>query len=175
MRRRNPGEDGRDPATNRDRGASLIEILVSVVLLGLVVVAVLGALRTSVIGTRVERDHAKAYQWLQSAQGVLHATERIGCEYDPAVHGQYVDGEEKMRLRYQDLVRDDVVNPPGWADHQLTVLPPVRVWDGSHYWDPNEAPKPCFEEDGYFLQLITLQVTNPNGDIIETLQVVKRD
>lgn len=152
-------------ATRRDSGASLIEILIAVVLLGLVVVSVLGALRMSVMGTRIERDHAKAYQWLQSATGVLHAADRVGCD----------SGEETMRLEYQDVVRADVVNPPAWEDHQLTVLPPVKVWDGTRYWDPAEAPKPCYEEDGYFLQLITLEVTNPGGDIIETIEVVKRD
>ena len=175
MRWRRHDHGGRDPAKVRDAGASLIEILVSVVLLGTVVVGVLGALQISIVGTRIERDHAKAYQWLQSAQGVLQASERVGCAYDPAVDTEYADGEEKMRLQYQAVVRQDVVNPPGWEDRQLTVLPPVRVWDGSQYWAPNEAPKPCFEEDGYFLQLITLQVTNPAGDIIETIQVVKRD
>jgi hypothetical protein len=129
----------------------------------------------SVIGTRVERDHAKAYQWLQSANGVLQAAPRVGCDFDAAVDAPYSSGEEKMRLRYQDIVRGQVVNPPGWEDRQLEVLYPVKVWDGNRYWEPAVAPRPCYDPDGFLLQLITMQVTNPAGDIIETIQVVKRD
>lgn len=177
--------DSEHRSARRDRGVSLIEILISVVLLGTVVVAVLGALQMSIVGTRLERDHAKAYQWLQSANGVLQAAERVGCDYDPTDPADpllddpadlpYADGEEKMRLRYQRLVRSDVVNPPGWENRQLAVLYPVKIWDGSRYWEPAVAPQPCFDTDGYYLQLITLQVTNPAGDIIETIEVVKRD
>lgn len=161
-----------------DRGATLIEILISVVLLGTVVAAILGASLISVTGTRLERDHAKAYQWLQSANGVLQATERVGCDHDPALEptdAAFADGEEKMRLTYQDRIRGGVVNPPGWDDRQLEVLYPIKIWDGTQYWEPALAPKPCFDVDGYLLQLITLQVSSPDGDIIETIQVVKRD
>ena len=184
LRRRASDQVEPGSTANRDTGASLIEILIAVVLLGTVVVAVLGALQVSVIGTRVERDHAKAYQWLQSANGVLQAAERVGCDYDPSDPADplddpadlpYADGEEKMRQRYQTLVRSQVVNPPDWDDRQLTVLYPVKIWDGTRYWEPASAPKSCYDVDGFFLQLITLEVTNPNGDIIETIEVVKRD
>jgi Tfp pilus assembly protein PilV len=161
-----------------DRGSSLIEILISVVLLGTVVVATLGATTSSVIGTRVARDHAKAYQWLQSAGGVLQASERAGCDYDPVnepADAAFADGEEKVRLTYQNRIRTGVVNPPEWEDRQITVLYPVKIWDGNNYWEPATAPQPCYDADGYLLQLVTLQVTSPDGRIIETIQVVKRD
>ncbi len=161
-----------------DRGSSLIEILISVVLLGTVVIATLGATVASVIGTGVGRDHAKAYQWLQSAGGVLQAADRIGCDHDPAnepTDAAFTDGEEKVRVGYENSIRDVVVSPIEWQDSQITVLYPVKVWDGNKYWEPATAPKPCFDADGYLLQLITLQVTSPDGDIIETIQVVKRD
>lgn len=162
----------------RDLGASLIEILIATVLLGSGVVATLGALQASVVGTRTERDHAKAYQWLQSANGVLQAVDRVTCDHSPATvpeDAAYADGEEKVRLSYQALLRSGVVNPPDWDDRQLEVLYPVKVWDGTRYWDPASAPKECYDMDGYYLQLITLQVTSPGGDIIETIQVVKGD
>ena len=71
-----------DPS-RRDRGASYIELLVAIVLLGTVVVGVLAAVRATVIGTRVERDHSKAQQWLQSAVGVIEAQDFASC--DPLV------------------------------------------------------------------------------------------
>jgi prepilin-type N-terminal cleavage/methylation domain-containing protein len=161
---------------SRDRGLSLIEILVAIVLLATVGVGVMGALRSTIIGSRLERDHAKAYQWLQSADGVLQAAERVGCEHELPADSAYADGEEKVRLQYQQLIRDQVVNPDGWGDWQITVLYPVKVWDGTNYWEPAAlAPPdgPCPPET--LLQLVELQVSSPTGDIIETIQVVKRD
>lgn len=161
-----------------DRGSSLIEILISVVLLGTVVIATLGATFSSVVGTRLARDQAKAHQWLQSAEGVLQATKRVGCDYDPVnvpEDAAFTDGEEKVRLEYEEDIRGVVVSPIAWQDSQITVLYPVKIWDGNKYWEPAAAPKPCFDADGYLLQLVTLQVTSPDGDIIETIQVVKRD
>ena len=162
-------------AARRDAGMSFLEILIAIVLLGTVSVGVLAAVRASVAGTRIERDHAKSYQWLQSANAVLQDADRVGCTYDPVADAAYADGEEKVRLLYQDIIRTDVANPVGWEDSQLTVLYPVKIWDGSQYWEPSAAPKPCFDSDGYLLQLITIQVTNPDDEIIETIQVVKRD
>jgi hypothetical protein len=138
-----------------------VEVLVSLVLLGTVALAMLAALRMTVIGTQTERDHSRAYQWLQSADGVLQSADRVSCDL----------GEEAVRLQYRDVIRDEVVNPPGWVDDQITVLEPIKMWNGTEYLDPPA----CYDSAGRFLQLITLQVTSPDGDIIETMQVVKRD
>lgn len=168
---------------DRDSGLSFVEVLVTIVLLGTVGVAALAALRMTVIGTRTERDHSRAYQWLQSADGVLQEAERVSCAFDPAADAPYTSGEEKVRLEYEDLIRTKVANPPGWNDHQITVLRPVKTWDGSRYWDPYDPAAPdtsavdpaaCFDSAGRLLQLVTLQVTSPDGEIIETMQVVKR-
>jgi hypothetical protein len=157
---------------HQDRGSSLVEILCAVILLGTTVVSVLSALHGTVLGTAIERDHAKAYQWLQSAVGVLKASDRVGCDLGPADTG-YATGEEKVRLTYQQIIRDGVINPEGWADYQLRVVPPVQTWDGTQYWDPAVAPQPCYDSGGFKLQLIKIEVTSPSGRIIEDLQVVK--
>lgn len=164
--------------SRRDSGATLVEVVIAVVLVGVLLTVVLGAARVSIIGTRLERDHAKSYQWLQSANGVLQAADRVSCDHDPVnvpEDAAFGSGEEKVRLTYEQTIRDGVVNPPEWADYQLSVLYPVMVWDGAQYWEPAAAPKPCYDADGYLLQLVTLQVTSPDGEIIETIQVVKRD
>ena len=76
-------ENGRRPARRRTTaprsGQTFIELLVAIVLLGTVVVGVLTALRTTVIGTRVERDHSKAQQWLQSGIGVIEGYDFAKC------------------------------------------------------------------------------------------------
>ena len=162
----------RSPRARGDRGATFVEVLVAIVLLGTTVVATLTAVRTTIIGTGIARDHARAQQWLQSAVGVVHEIDRLDCD---VVLPTYSTGEESVRGEYQRLVRSLVATPGGWNNSQITVITPVKVWDGSRYWDPYDpvAPAPCFDNDGFELQLITLQVTSPDGAIIESVQVVK--
>jgi hypothetical protein len=138
--------------------------------MGTAVLAVVGAVRTSIIGSRLERDHARAHQWLQSAIGVMQAAPRVSCDD----LGSYATGEENVRMSYQTIIRSNpVLNPPGWLDQQLRIVPPVKVWNGDEYLDPATAPKPCYDVDGFKLQLVTIQVESPDGDIIETVEVVK--
>lgn len=144
---------------------TLVEVLVAVVLLGLGGVATLSAVGSSVLSSRLERDHARAQVWLQSAIEVIQDTTREGCD----------QGEEVVRLAYQSTIRTKIVNPPGWGDNQLTIRGPIKVWDGDTYWDPYDpgAPAQCFDNQGFLLQLITIVVSSPEGDIIEDVTVVK--
>ena len=144
----------------RDRGVSFIEVLVSIVLLGTTVIGVLAAVRTSVIGARLESDHAKAQQWLQSASENVRDIERLGCD---------TNLEDVIRSTYQAQLQAGGDNPPGWQDDRLEIIEPIQFWDGTQYLDPPA----CFETQRRYLQLITLQVKNPDDEIIETVQVVK--
>ncbi len=167
-----PTEPDVAPCDRQDRGVSLVEILVSIVLIGTVMVAVLGALQISVTGSRIERDHARAHQWLQSAIGAVQSADRVPCDQ----LGAYATGEENVRNTYQDVIRgSSVLIPPGWAETQLEIVPTVKVWDGDQYLDPYSAPKPCYDSDGFRLQLITISVESPDGDVIESVEVVKND
>lgn len=167
--RRRPNPDTGPPGgrSRRDSGTSFIELLVAIVLLGTVIIGVLTAVRTTVIGTRLERDHAKAQQWLQSASENVRGTVRWGCD-------TYTEAE--IRLHYQtDVIRLPANNPTGWPDNQIQVVRPVKVWNGEQYLDPYTAPQPCYDNEGKFLQLVTIQVLSPDGDILESVEVVKRD
>ncbi len=154
---------GRSTRSRCDGGFTLVETLIALVLLGTSVIAVVVGLRITIVGTTIERDHAKAYQWLQSANGVVQAMDRVSCE----------GGEAGVRDAYEERIRLHVVNPPGWDEEQLSVLAPVKAWNGHAYRSPGEDDPYCRDSDGFNLQLITLQVTSPDGRIIETLQVVK--
>jgi type II secretory pathway pseudopilin PulG len=149
----------------RDAGLSMIEIVVSVTLLGTGGVSMLGAMTATVTASAYERDHSRAQVWLQSAIEELQAADRQGCD----------QGEETVRANYLSLLRAEVINPPGWADSQLTIEKPVKAWDGEKYWDPYDttAPATCFDNQGFKLQLITIVVTNPDGKVIEQVSVVK--
>jgi type II secretory pathway pseudopilin PulG len=144
---------------------SLIEIVVSVLLLGTSGVSMLSALTATVAASKYERDHARAQVWLQSAIEELQAADRQGCD----------QGEATVRAAYLQHIRDNVINPPGWADSQVDIAMPVKAWDGERYWDPYDAASPddCFDNQGFKLQLITIVVTSPDGEVIEQVSVVK--
>ena len=166
--------DSVDPA-RRDGGMSFIELLVAIVLLGTVGVAVLTTFRVTIEGTRVERDHARALQWLESAASVVQGTNRESCILDPVDDAAYSTGEEKVRTEYEYAVRLQVENPPGWEADQLRIVPPVKVWDGNEFLDPASAPQPCYDNENKRLQLITIEVSDTAGQIVETMDIVKSE
>ena len=145
-----------------DRGFSLVEILVAVVLLGTAGVAVLGAMGASVRASSTHRDLTNAQVWLQGAADVLQGQLREDCD-DVGSAGE---AEPRIRLIYQGYVRA-LANPDGWPAADITVLQPVLFWDGDQYQSL------CHDNDGINLQLVTIRVTSPNGRIVRTLQAVK--
>jgi prepilin-type N-terminal cleavage/methylation domain-containing protein len=144
----------------RDRGVSLIEILIAVVLLGLGVTAMLGTLMVTIQASATERDHANAHAWLQTASDALYRVQRMQCGND----GQVAD-QEGVRTFYEAQIRGLADNPEGWPDEKIEVVAPVLFWNGEIYQDI------CYYETG--LQLITIRVRNMTNDIVETVQVVK--
>lgn len=154
----------------RDRGGSLIEILIAIVLLGGVVGGTLAMLRTTILSGAVQRDHTKAHAWLQSSSDVLYSTPKTNCdplETDSA-------NENDVRAAY-DVIVKYTPNPEDWADWQIRVVEPVLFWNsGQIDADP--------DVDFYFgsdcdsslgLQLIELEVRAPSGRIIESVEIVK--
>jgi len=145
----------------RDSGASLIEILISIVLLGMSIAAMLGTLQVTIGASATERDHANAHAWLQTASDVLYRLAREDCGTEGATAN-----EAAIRSSYQNQIRALAdKNPEGWPVDKITVLQPVLFWDGTIYQNI------CYHETG--LQLITIQVENMNDEIVETVQVVK--
>ena len=142
----------------RDQGSNLIEILISVVLLGMGVVAMLTTLSTTVKASATERDHANAHAWLQSATDVLYGADRADCD-DPTLEDQY------------RAVLATTKDPEGWWDPAnsgaIELVSPVLFWDGDIYQGT------CYDDQNVNLQLITIRVKSPEGTIVETVEVVK--
>jgi type II secretory pathway pseudopilin PulG len=146
-----------------DSGASLIEILISIAILGTVGLAVLTGLNAAVTGSRIERDHSRAHEWLQSATEILvNDIDWVDCTTtDPVSLAAFYENE--LRLRQE-------IMPPGWKNpsnvNRLQIPFPVEYPDnGGTYGGP------CIAEENR--QKITIQVSNPQGEIIETVEVVK--
>jgi len=62
---------------------SLIEILIALTLMGTVVVATMTALTASISASSLDRDHANAHAWLQTAADTLYARDLITCDAQP--------------------------------------------------------------------------------------------
>jgi hypothetical protein len=135
------------------------------VLLGASGVATLGAMAASSRGSALQRDLSNAQAWLQGAADVIQGTPRQDCDN---VNGVAGEGEARVRTTYQGIAQS-VTNPDGWPATHITVLQPVLFWDGDQYQST------CYDNFGINLQLVTLQVTNPTGKVVETVQVVKGD
>jgi type II secretory pathway pseudopilin PulG len=147
--------------SRRDDGTSLVEIVVCISLVGVVVSALLTTMVTAVRSSTLDRDHINAHAWLQSASDVLYGHDRGDCgdELD--------DRASELRSEYQAFIRANSTNPEGWAAANLDVLS-VRFWDGV-----NSYQGTCYDDSRINLQLITIQVTAPDGRIIKTVEVVK--
>ncbi len=154
----------------KDSGVTLIEILVSIVLIGTAVVATLGALRISIIGGTVHRDHANAHAWLQSASDVLYASEREDCDTT------LPDGGRSQIIDVYQPVVDAVANPESWANSQIEVV-------GLEFWNASDTDNDgiveyrfgatCQDSINLSLQRVTLEVRSPDGRIIEQVELVK--
>jgi hypothetical protein len=152
----------------RDTGATFIELLVAIVLIGTVVIGVLTAVRATVIGTRVERDHSKAQQWLQSAVGVIEAQDFASC--DPAViNGATVEAAYQAAVDHPTL---GAKRPFGFAGAIIDVKTP-EVWDGTKFVAFN-SQSVCYDQLRLRQQRVLIEVTHPNG-IVESVEMIKVD
>lgn len=142
-----------------DEGFSLVEVLVSIVLIGTVTVAMLVALRVSVKASALDRDHINSHAWLQGATDILYGYDRLDCGTVAAPQ------EAAVRTTYDGYVQT-APKPLNW-NGQIKVIGPILFWNGDQY-----TPT-CYDDLGINLQLITLRVYGPDNKIVESVQIVK--
>ena len=172
---RNVPPQPREPAQARDEGFTLVEVVVSIVLIGTAVVAVLLSLQTTIRATTVDRDHATSFAWLQAASDEIYRVARVSCtaEADP--------GQTNPEDVYGAAAKS-VARPPAWDATSATIeVTEVEYLgkttaDGLFEW----AATFCFEGPGYedsplYTQRVTIQTTSPNGELVKTLQMVKSE
>lgn len=158
-------------APGRDGGFSLVEMLVSIVLLGLTVTAVLATMRVTVRASVVDQDHAIAFEWLQSASDQIYQDPRVPC----------TSGQANAISAYTASAQS-VARPPAWdaTSAAITVTNVEYLGRTTPSADFEWSPTFCFEGGVYlnsplYTQRVTLEVTSPRGDVIETLEMVKSE
>jgi len=141
-------ESGNPRRAKRDGGFSLIEIVVSVTLLGVASASILAALGASTHGSARHREVATATAWLQSAADELETELVTNCGGDALTD-------------YTTTVKT-VANSDNWNPNFITVTD-VKWWNGSSFGTT------CYDD----VQLVSLRVASPNGKVTQTLDVVK--
>lgn len=152
--------------TAPDRGATFVELLVAIVLLGTVVVGTLAGLRAAVIASTIDEDQSRAYAWLQSAADALERVPYIVCT--PTNNAAIV-------AAYQATV-DGAARPSEWTAPSGATLVVVSVTYLSRTGGVESWGTDCAAGDPdspVYPQLVTLRATTPDGAAISTLEVVK--
>jgi Tfp pilus assembly protein PilV len=131
-----------------EAGTTLVEVLITVAILGIGVVGVVGALGTSIIGTDHHRKQAQAHTVLLSAVDAVKSQPYQACASSYAAS-------------------TGVTLPAGWTSSTISV-PSVTYWDGSAF--SSACPSPDSK-----LQLVKIQVASADGRATESVSVVKRN
>jgi len=144
-----------------DRGFSLTEVVIAIALIGVVVLGMLEAIRVSVAASSLNRAAA------QVETAVVNAADRVNrapkrCDY--TVYAQAA------------------VQTQGWPAGNATVeheyyLPGANA-STAGTWQTGTAGAPGCPGQAptdLLVQRITITITNPDGDVRRSIQVVKSD
>ena len=149
-----------------DRGSTFIELLVAIVLLGTVVVGTLAGLRAAITGSEIDRDHSRAFVWLQSATDAIATTPYLSCATNApgVILGAY-------RAAVAAVPRPDGWDPTSGATIDVTSVTYLSRSAGVDVWGSTcasgNAASPVYP------QLVAIRVTDPDGELIRTLEVIK--
>lgn len=148
------------PGTNRrgDDGITLIEIVITITLLGLVVVPILVAVTTSIKSSRVSESAAQVETLLVNAvDRVNRATQAdFPCDISSPVKA--------------------AVETVGWPASAATVYHEYLDIDGT--WKTDDGGATACRSTGFqvgIVQRVTVTITSPEGGVSRSLQVVRGD
>lgn len=143
-------------------------------LMGVGVTAVLASVRTTLEASDIDRNHAIAYEWLQSASDEIYRRDRLPC--DTYSHGAIIAA--------YDASARSVERPPGWdaasgASIQVEQVEYLGradqaddfVWDSSYCFEGGTE----YADSPLYTQRVTLRAYSPNAEFTRTLQMVKSE
>lgn len=170
----------RRPVRRIDRGHTLSEVLIAIVLMGFAVSAVIGGMTMTIRASSTSDEQAKTEAVLTSAGDRLTA-----ANYIPCPGSDYGD--------YAHLIAA-AATTVDWAASQVQIIN-LEFWDASAGGTVDAEGDPI-EADGAWsttnslttavecnpdinlttsrtLQKFTIEVTSPSGDTVRTIEVVK--
>ena len=151
-----------------EAGETLIESLIAAVLLATVVVAIVGGVGTTVVGAHVHRSQTNANVVLTSAMERIKSSDFEFANVDCSV------ASPSRLSNYQNEARAVSPLPAGWVPSQITVSSVTfQTIDTSSGTPTVTFGTTCVA--AFNRQLVTLQVTSPDGKATSSLSFVKGD
>ena len=155
---------------SHDRGLSLIEILVSIVLLSTAGISVVVALGTTIHSSGVDKNFATSYEYVQSVSDQIYEAPREKC----------YQGLANVKAAY-DLAAKSAPVPLGWtktaAVTNVEFLGRSTV-DAQFSWGAfcfeSSDPLNQYYTSPLYTQKVTFTITDPKG-VVRTLEVVKSE
>jgi Tfp pilus assembly protein PilE len=142
----------------RDSGSTFVEVLVTIVLLGTVVLGLLAATRTQIIASRTSREAAQ----IESA--LLAAAERV--ERAPRSEGYWCDLSGPVYAAAQLELGVSAAEAPTYALLAYEHLTATG-------WDPGACPGDVYQPG--LVQRIGITMISPESGMTRKLEVLKGD
>ena len=143
-----------------DQGETLIEVMMSIVILGIALVAILGGMATSVLSGDIHRKESTATTLLVTSAESLKDPSVVYQACATTTNATYVSALSAL---------PGVSLPAGWSP---PVISTISYWNGSGFGST------CYDTAAYGnllrLQQITLTVKSPDNRGVETFSLVKR-
>ena len=162
-----------------EAGESLVEIVVSVAILGLAVVAIMGGLATAVLGSALHRNQADVSVVMTAAAERVKEAPYAECAvmdsylgtFDPAVPPSFnLPGHTVTRTSPSRLTVSSIGGSALW-----TVDFAIADWAGSKVFVPRDVTTCASNHDlGFRLQQITITVATADTKVSKSLSVMKR-
>ena len=154
------GDDGDVGASGRDGGFSLVEILMTIVLMGTVLIAVMNAALAGIRSSSSSAYRSKVETVLQNA------ADRVNRAPKACTYPQFL----RAAAQAVGWTGNEVTATYRWyvpGDSAAAATPGTWDGDGTTACD---GPVP-----GSIVQLVTINVTSPDGKVTRELEVVKSD
>jgi len=160
--RRNPtSAEGRRYRRDRDGGSTLIEIVITVVLMGTVVLAVMAAVVSAIGVSTTARSAARV------ETAIVNAADRVNrapkrCDYS--------------------IYAKAAVQIEGWDPSQASVtqeyfVPGPTAADAGTWATGNPSTPGCSADEptDLLVQRVTINLTSPDGKVTRSIEVLKSD
>lgn len=156
-----PEHEPGPPRADRDRGFTLVEAVIVIVLMGIVVLPVLTAVQTLIIASSTSRAAARV------ETAVVNATDRVlrapkRCNYTVYVQAAVLTegwSADRASVTHQYYVPGAMPNQPG-------------TWQAG---PPGSPGCPTASATDGLVQKLTITVRSPDGRAQRTIEVVKSD
>lgn len=165
-------EGAREPGRS-DRGETLVEILVALVILGIGVVALMGGLATAVFGSSLHRNQSDADAALVMALENIKALPYVPCTLGSSTAPTYsatpTGSSPYTSATYSTWPTYTTSPSPAPSTGYFVVT--TQLWNGSTFYTPSAA-SPC-TPDADSMQLITITAVSRAGGAEQQTSVVK--